>query len=134
MQRLGETVTHQRDFLLNRRMEDLEEFENALSDTRENLGSLEKQTSDAELQELISYVKESLDAYNTSVYQLAETRVGVGLNRESGLIGEMRSAVQELETSLVALSDRTSFGRQALLNQKLMLSPCSPCTVMKVHT
>ncbi len=122
VQRLGETVTHQRDFLLNRRMEDLENFETSLSETRESLQHLESQVDNTELKELITYVNEALDAYNTSVYQLAETRVGVGLNRESGLLGDMRAAIQELETSLVSLTDRTSFGRQALLNQKLMLS------------
>ncbi len=34
----------------------------------------------------------------------------------------MRAVAQELETSLVGLMDRTSFGRQALLNEKLMIS------------
>ncbi len=103
VQRLGETVTHQRDFLLNRRLEDLEAFENAISDTRESLSGLEGRANNAELKELISYVQESLDAYHTSVSQLAETRVAVGLNRESGLLGDMRSAVQELETSMIAV-------------------------------
>ncbi len=100
----------------------LESFETALSDTRDNLNSLKEQADSAELIELTSYVQEALDFYNTSVYQLAETRVAAGLNRESGLIGDMRSASRELESHLVALKDRTSFGRQALLNQQLMLS------------
>ncbi|WP_089937376.1 hypothetical protein [Candidatus Entotheonella palauensis] len=56
VQRLGEAVTHQRDFLLNRRIENLESFENALSETRETLSNLAGKTNNAELKELISYV------------------------------------------------------------------------------
>lgn len=122
VQRLGEAVMYQRDFLLNRQLDDLEEFESSVADTRENLSGLDEQTNDAELKELISYVQESLDSYHSAVYQLAETRISVGLNQESGLLGDMRTVSDELETSLVTLKDRTSFGRQALLNEKLMIS------------
>lgn len=122
VQRLGETVTYQRDFLLDQRLENLEAFEHAVSDTRENLSGLESQVNDAELKELITYVQESLDAYHAAVSQLAETRVAVGLNLESGLLGDMRSAARELETSLATLKDKTSFGQQASLNEKLIIS------------
>ncbi len=122
VQRLGEAVTYQRDFLINRQQEDLEEFESAVSDTRENLSELGKQTRDAELKGLVTEAHDSLNGYHTAVYQLAETRILIGLDQESGLLGEMRSVALDLESALVALKDRTSFGRQALLNEKLMIS------------
>ncbi len=68
VQRLGEAVTYQRDFLLNRQLDDLEGFESSVADTRENSESLDQQTNDAELKELVSYVQESLDSYHSAVY------------------------------------------------------------------
>jgi len=64
---LGETVTHQRDFLLNQRLEDLEAFEETVETTRENLESFGKQVDNAELKQLVSYVRDSLNDYHTSV-------------------------------------------------------------------
>ena len=124
---LSETVTHQRDFLLNQRLEDLEAFEETVETTRENLESFRKQIDNAELKQLVSYVRDSLNDYHTSVSQLAKIRVAVGLDLESGLRGNVRSALQELETGMAALKDKTSSGQQALLNERLMSS------ILKMH-
>ncbi len=83
---------------------------------------LVENTNDAELQEIISQLREALDSYHTAVTQLGETLVSTGLDEDSGLLGEMHAASEELETSLVELRDQTSFGNQALLNEKLMTS------------
>jgi twitching motility protein PilJ len=127
VQLLGQTVTHQRDFLLHRRLEDLQAFESAVIDTREELEGLQAQASHAKLKKLISVVQDSLNAYHDAVSQLAKSRVAVGLEQGSGLLGDMHLAVQELETSVTALNDDTSSGRQTLLNERLITS------ILKMH-
>ena len=124
---LSETVTHQRDFLLNQRIEDLEAFEDTMASTRENLKNFEKQVDNAELKQLVSYVQDSLNDYHASVSQLAKIRIAAGLDLESGLSGNVRSALQELETSMIDLKDKTSSGQQALLNERLVSS------ILKMH-
>jgi twitching motility protein PilJ len=97
---IAEAVTDQRDFLLNRRLEDLDDFENRVTKVRDVLGQLETQAPSARLKQLITPVNDVLTAAHTSVFQLAETQLSVGLTQETGLQGDMRTAGNELETAL----------------------------------
>jgi methyl-accepting chemotaxis protein len=97
---IAEAVTDQRDFLLTRRLEDLDDFENRVSKVRDVLGQLEIQAPSARLKQLITPVNDVLTAFHTSVFQLAATQLSVGLTQETGLQGDMRTAGNELETAL----------------------------------
>ncbi len=97
---LQEALTRQRDFLLNKHLEDLERFEVLMSKARDALSDLETKAPNDQLKQLIAPLNKQLVNFHAAVYQLTETQLALGLDEDSGLQGVMRNAAQELEQAL----------------------------------
>lgn len=97
---VGDAVVRQRDFVISHRLEDLDRFENMISRVRGKLDELEAQAPSDQLKQLIRPVNDVLTRFHSSVYQLAEVQIATGLDQDSGLQGDMRSAVHDMESTL----------------------------------
>lgn len=90
-------------FLLDKKLKHIEDFERSIANSRTLLKNLEKEEEGLHLQQLFQQTKQAergIDALHTSVRTLQENVLVMGLDENTGLQGEMRDAVHELEQEL----------------------------------
>jgi methyl-accepting chemotaxis protein len=103
----------EKDFLLRRQAQYLDQHAKTMETVREALARLGAELRDGETQALAGRIKDGVDAYARQFAQLGVTMKEIGLNQDSGLMGQMRKSVHEVEEKVEATTN------VALLNAML---------------
>ncbi len=95
----------EKDFLLRRQDRYLEQHAKVMDDVRGGLVRLNAELSDRDAQALVGKIKDGVDTYAKQFAQLGARMKDLGLDQNSGLMGQMRKAVHEVEKQLEGTTD-----------------------------
>ena len=88
------------DFLLARNPAYLKQFRDAINRANNGTATLEKLAQSEEQQQLIYQTRDAVSAYQRTALLLVDNEMKVGLDENSGLHGEVRTAAHALEAAL----------------------------------
>ncbi|CAN7556674.1 HAMP domain-containing methyl-accepting chemotaxis protein [Rhizobium sp. LjRoot30] len=101
---IRDSLLWEQDFLLNKKEEDVGQFEQARAEAQRLLDEL-KAGADPQVGGLISAVQAALGHYTQAFETLVKANRALGLTPSSGLEGAMRSAVHSIEKQLQSVDD-----------------------------
>ena len=92
----------EKDFFLDKELRSLERFDAAIAHTKENISKLISLSPDARTKGLVGQVAGVVDQYHISVYAVADTQIAIGLDADSGELGDLRAVDQILDNIIKA--------------------------------
>lgn len=99
---------HEKDFLLRRKIDDLNKHEKAVSELERHLSQLNSLLDQHKLQTpLTSEFARQVMEYQQSFQALSKLEQEIGLTDEDGLVGAMRKAAHEIENTLADQQNQT---------------------------
>ena len=111
---------HEKDFLLRKDLTYQQKFNSDLQEFKAAISSTENPDSSAVFEEQRNKILGHLDEYQNKFNQIVDANQKLGLNEESGLRGELRAIVHEMEPALenletVIRAETSSIIRNTLL-------------------
>lgn len=88
----------QKEFRVSRRLQELETFDNTMNEVRDKLATLGKQVPSQEIGQTLEQLRGLAESYYTLFYEAASSQLAVGLDRRTGLQGDLLKAANELES------------------------------------
>lgn len=118
-------VTEQRDFMVSAQTEALERFESKMSESRKLVTKLSAEAPNEQIKQFVQEAAQILITFHSAFYQVAESQFTLGLQdteQNSGLTGDMRNVIHDLESTLYTLRDAGDTPEKKLLHEKLLVS------------
>ncbi len=106
----------QKEFRVSKRLQELETFDNSMNDVRDKLTSLSRQAPSNQLSQSLIKLKGLAESYYTLFYEAANSQLVVGLDRSTGLQGDLRTLAAKLERSLRKSKNKALY--QSLLKMR----------------
>ena len=97
---LSAMSSEEQAFLLTNELQHTKRFKDLLGKVQQEIDTLEKTIPDPKALGLVSQMQDGLAVYDDAFNRLVNTRVLLGLNENSGLHGELRNAIHEVESTL----------------------------------
>ena len=95
----------EKDFAISKNIELVDQFEQKMTDAREDLAALVTLAPKNMNQVALTNMQDLFRRYHSGFYGFAESQMYIGLNENKGLQGQMRTVAHELEKTVNVLSD-----------------------------
>ena len=100
-----EMTVEEAGFLLTRDIQYVEKFEDIIARAEQKIGRLAEEISEQQVLDQVAKLQEDLSSFDDTFHSLVNTQVQLGLNENTGRLGEMRAAEYAIEETLNELGN-----------------------------
>ncbi|UII31235.1 GAF domain-containing protein [Fulvivirga ulvae] len=111
---------HEKDFLLRKELVYPEKFNRDVEEFKLSITNAENTDSSAVFQDQQNTILNNLDNYQSTFNQIVEAEMKLGLNEKSGLRGELRAIVHEMEPLIENLEARIRSTTSSIIDNTLL--------------